>query len=48
MNPSLTGMRLYDTQDHRLYLIGSERDAFPPAHARGLDDVGFVSIRTLQ
>jgi integrase/recombinase XerD len=29
MQPSPTGMRLYyDTQGHRLYLIGSERDAF--------------------
>jgi integrase/recombinase XerD len=28
MQPSPTGMRLYDTQGHRLYLTGSERDAF--------------------
>jgi len=28
MHPSPTGMRLYDTQGHRLYLTSSERDAF--------------------
>jgi integrase/recombinase XerD len=28
MQPSPTGMRLYDTQGHRLYLTGSERDDF--------------------
>ena len=28
VNPSPTGMRLYDTQGHRLYLTGSEREAF--------------------
>ena len=28
MPPSPTGMRLYDTQGHRLYLTSSERDAF--------------------
>src|ERR687890_2462238 len=28
MQPSPTGMRLYDTQGHRLYLTDSERDAF--------------------
>ena len=28
MHPSPTGMRLYDTQGHRLYLTGSERDDF--------------------
>jgi integrase/recombinase XerD len=31
MQPSPTGMRLYDTQGHRLYLTGSERDAFRKA-----------------
>jgi integrase/recombinase XerD len=31
MQPSSTGMRLYDTQGHRLYLTGSERDAFRKA-----------------
>src|SRR5436853_820668 len=31
MNPSPTGMRLYDTQGHRLYLTSSERDAFRKA-----------------
>ena len=29
--PHLSGMRLYDTQGHRLYLTGSERDAFREA-----------------
>ena len=28
MPPSPTGMRLYDTQGHHLYLTGLERDAF--------------------
>src|ERR687888_204230 len=28
MHPFQTGMRLYDTQGHRLYLTSSERDAF--------------------
>ena len=31
MQPSPTGMRLYDTQGHRLYLTGSERDDFRKA-----------------
>jgi integrase len=31
MQPSPTGMRLYDTQGHRLYLTGSERDDFSRA-----------------
>jgi integrase/recombinase XerD len=34
MQPSPTGMRLYDTQGHRLYLTGSERDAFRRAAER--------------
>jgi integrase len=31
VNPSPTGMRLYDTQGHRLYLTSSEREAFRKA-----------------
>jgi integrase/recombinase XerD len=31
MQPSPTGMRLYDIQGHRLYLTSSERDAFRQA-----------------
>jgi integrase len=31
VNPSPTGMRLYDTQGHRLYLTASEREAFRKA-----------------
>src|SRR5687767_6806261 len=31
MQPPPTGMRLYDTQGHRLYLTGSEREAFRKA-----------------
>jgi integrase/recombinase XerD len=34
MQPSPTGMRLYDTQGHRLYLTSSERDAFRRAAER--------------
>jgi len=34
MPSSPTGMRLYDTQGHRLYLTGSERDAFRGAAER--------------
>jgi integrase len=37
MQPS--GMRLYDTQGHRLYLTGSERDAFRRAAENASRDV---------
>ena len=40
MQPSPTGMRLYDTQGHRLYLTGSERDAFRRAAEKAPRDVG--------
>ena len=39
MQPSPTGMRLYDTQGHRLYLTGSERDAFRRAAEKAPRDV---------
>jgi integrase len=39
MHPSPTGMRLYDTQGHRLYLTGSERDAFRRAAEKAPRDV---------
>ena len=39
MQPSPTGMRLYDTHGHRLYLTGSERDAFRRAAEKAPRDV---------
>jgi len=39
MQPSPTGMRLYDTQGHRLYLTGSERDDFRRAAEKATREV---------
>src|SRR5262249_12604405 len=39
VNPSPTGMRLYDTQGHRLYLTASEREAFRKAAEQASRDV---------
>ena len=39
MQPSPTGMRLYDTQSHRLYLTGSERDDFRRAAEKASREV---------